>query len=146
MIPRLDVRGTTLPADCELTFVGLVALTAVPLATLLGGVFASREQRLGTREVLVTDYPELRQTIQKRDLAQTSGELIVPDNADDPRVLEEILQVADVRERLVSDQSLHGFWPHLTDAVPSGSPLDSHLARGLPPMPNPRLRRLRADR
>jgi len=60
---HLSVRSTTLPADCELTFVGLVALTAVPLLALLGGLFGSREQRLGTWEFLVTDYPELRQTI-----------------------------------------------------------------------------------
>ena len=62
ILAHLNVRSTTLPADCELTFVGLVALTAVPLLALLGGFFGSGEQRLGTREVLGTDYPEFRQT------------------------------------------------------------------------------------
>ena len=102
------VGNAALPARCELTFVSFPTLRAAPVLALGRGTLYRLEQGLSTRQVLVAHHPKLGQTIEKGNLTQTAGELIVLDQAGNPRLLQKILQVPDMGQRLVCDQPLQG--------------------------------------
>jgi hypothetical protein len=95
------------PASRELSFVDFAATGARPgldRARLRSEV---SDQRFGSARLMIAQNPQLGEALEERDLAEASGQLLVLDHAGDSGLLEQVLQVTEVREGLAEINSLH---------------------------------------
>lgn len=68
------------------------------------------EDSLCASEIVVVDYPQLGLTLEKWDISQRPGELLVLCKAGDARALEQAAHKTDFAHRGAAHQTFHSLW------------------------------------